>query len=220
MCRPERVVDVEVAERREGLRQLGIVLFFAGMKARILENKDLAVGEGLCRRYRGVAGGTALEPDWAFGKRGEVARHWSYGVLRVRPALWPTEVREEDNACTSIREINDCGQCRANSSVVADVSIFERDVEVDAYESATTPDHRVWEVSYRLFLHWQMDVGRGMWECSVLHSGEWRRRAISGVIGFLPHLTSHIRNPRYQLPIILIRSTHRLAYPHSLSYHP
>ncbi len=42
----EGVVDIEIAERRHAPRELGIVLFFAGVEARILEDADIARQHG------------------------------------------------------------------------------------------------------------------------------------------------------------------------------
>src|SRR5262249_1195705 len=44
MRRAERVVDVEIRERRELRRELRIVLLFFGMKAQVLEQHDAGAG--------------------------------------------------------------------------------------------------------------------------------------------------------------------------------
>ena len=51
-------------------------------------------------------------------------------------------------------------------------------------------------------------------------SGLFERRGVNpGLIWVLSRPTSHV-HPLNHFPISLIRSTHRFAYPHSLSYQP
>ena len=47
MGRPERVVDVDVGVRREGLREGGVVLLLLGVESEVLEEEDLARPEAL-----------------------------------------------------------------------------------------------------------------------------------------------------------------------------
>src|SRR6266446_9774023 len=42
MRRPERIVHIEITERREDFRQLGIVLLLARPEARVLDERDTA----------------------------------------------------------------------------------------------------------------------------------------------------------------------------------
>ena len=56
MRRRKRVVDIKITERRDALHQRGIVLFLAGVKAGVLQDRNVA---RLKRRDRG---GRLLDP--------------------------------------------------------------------------------------------------------------------------------------------------------------
>jgi hypothetical protein len=71
-----------------------------------------------------------------------MARDGCHRILRIRPSLGTAKVREEHHPRAALAEILDRRQRGSNPRVVAHRAIVgERDVEVDAHEGATAPQH-------------------------------------------------------------------------------
>ncbi len=126
----ERVVDVEVRERAEARRQLGVVLRLARLEADVLEHHDVAVGHVVeVRRERDLGAEQAGE---VLGDRRE--RELRLAVLR------PAEVRDEQQPRAALAQLLDRRQRGADAGIVGDRAVRQRDVEVDADEAALTGD--------------------------------------------------------------------------------
>ena len=97
--RAERVVHVDVGERRQLRRERRVVLLLLRVEAEVLEQDDLAA-----RRARASTAACAVAPDAVVGERHRAAEQLREraatgcdGVLWVRLALRPAEVRGEDD---------------------------------------------------------------------------------------------------------------------------
>jgi hypothetical protein len=131
----EGVVDVEVGELGEPLRELRVVLGLAGLEAAVLEQQDIALAERLGRGPDLVADDTGRErdvgPQEPREPRGD-RRHREAGVV----ALGAAEMGDEDERSAALAQKLDCRQRRGDARVVGDAAVVvERDVEVDPDES-------------------------------------------------------------------------------------
>src|SRR6266478_456033 len=107
MRRREGVVDVEIAERGERLRESRIVLLLRRMKAEIFEERHLS-------RPEPVHDGARLLADAILGEAGlapDRRRQWGYEraqrVFRVRLPVGPAEMRKHDDAGAPLGEVGD-----------------------------------------------------------------------------------------------------------------
>ncbi len=139
---PEGVVDIEIGEAGEGLRQLRIVLGLARLEAGVLEQQDLPGPETRGKRLDVLAddrrGQGDLGPDQfteSLGDRSQRERR----VTILRPA----QMRGEDDRCAALAQQLDRRQGAADPGVVGDAAIVERDVEVDPDERAPALGRRV-----------------------------------------------------------------------------
>src|SRR5207247_8247712 len=134
MRRTERVVHVQIAERGEYLRQLGIVFFLARPEASVLDERDTAARQPA--RRGDARGGIGNELDGRAEQLLEIGDDLLQRVLRVGAALGPSQMRQQDDARAFVPQVLDRGQRGTQARVIGDLAVFERDVEVDAYERA------------------------------------------------------------------------------------
>ena len=132
----ERVVDEDVAEFGDLLREGRIVLFLAGMEARVLEQEDIAVlqlGDG---RLRNVAHAIVRERDRASDGLGQ---RFGHGRQRHRGhdlALRPVEVGKHDHARALLRQFANGGRLAVDAQRVGDPAVLHRHVQIGADEHA------------------------------------------------------------------------------------
>ena len=136
MRRPERVVHIEIAERREHLRKLRIVFLLAGPKPGVLDEGDAATRQPPCCGYTGRRIGNELD------RRAEqflqVADNLLERVLGIGAALRPAQVREQHDPRALLAQVLNRGERRAQPRVVGDLAVLERDVEVHPHQRALT----------------------------------------------------------------------------------
>ena len=151
----EGVVDVEVAERREPLDHRRVVLFLAAEEAGVLEDRDIAGPERRDRRVGALPVDVAhlAAEDVGIGTREHRQRR-----VRVRHALGPAEMREDQHDRAAVGEFGDGRQRRTQPGVVGDGAIRHRDVEVFADQHALAADlthvvERLEGLGHGLFLH-------------------------------------------------------------------
>ena len=134
----ERVVDVDVGQRRVALGQLGVVLGLARLEADVLEHHDVAVrarrrASARERDRRRRAARRAARPPG----RSENSGSRSFGRPR-----WATQ--HEPRAL--LAQLLERRQRRADARVVGDAAVLvQRDVEVDPDEDALALDVEVVE---------------------------------------------------------------------------
>ena len=132
----ERVVDVDVRERRERRGERRVVRLLAGMEAQVLEQQHVAIG----KRVHGLLGDRAdavgRELDAGAEQLGEARAHRSQAQLAMELALRPAEVRAHDDARAARTQRLERRQGPADAGVVADPAVGERNVEVGAHQHA------------------------------------------------------------------------------------
>ena len=134
--RPERVVDVQIGERRKGSGELRIVLFFFGMEAQVLEEHHAAARavdhlHGILRRR---ADAVVDELHGPSEQLREVTCDGRQAELRVRLSLRPAEVAGEDDRGAALERVSNRRQRRRDPRVLGDPAVLQRNVEVDAGE--------------------------------------------------------------------------------------
>jgi hypothetical protein len=139
MRRTERIIYVDIREAGEGRGKVGLVLLLFRVKAKILEEYDAIPGAnglvyGRFRPFTDAVLGKGHRPPENLRKpRGyrSKAELPCYGPLRP-----PEMAGEHSHRRTTIQRVLDRRNRGADASVVADASLLERDVEVDADEDA------------------------------------------------------------------------------------
>ncbi len=138
----EGVVDVDIAEAGQLLREGGIVGLFFGMEAEVFEQERLAgfeVGGHLAGDDTDAVGGEGyvlvvaedmVEHAAKVGDEGAEA----HGVDGL--ALGAAEMRAENDLGFVAESVLDGGEGLADAGVVGDDAVLEGDVEVDADEDA------------------------------------------------------------------------------------
>ena len=136
MRRRERVVDEDVAERRELLRELLVVLFFAGMKARVFETENVAV---LHRGNRGLR----FRPDAIFGESHRTAddprdlgNHRPQRIFRIRPPFGRPKCDSRITLPPLPASSLMVGAISLDAGCVGDLAVLHRHVEVHAQQHA------------------------------------------------------------------------------------
>ena len=145
----EGVVDVDVGERRELLREAGVVLLFLGMKPEILEEHDAiracAVDRGRGRRPDRILrefDGTAEQLRQPFRDRPQ-------RKFRVRLPLRPAEMRTQNHRGAAIERVPDRGDRGSDTGVVRDRAVSDRHVEVDAHQHAPALEWNIGDAALR-----------------------------------------------------------------------
>ena len=140
----ECVVDVDVGEGGELPGEAGIVGFFFGVEAEVLEQEDLARLE-LARHFFGdLAYAVGREGDvdafseFLVEELAEAVDDRAHGVFRIGLALGAAEVRGEDDFGGMAERVDDGGKSGDDARVVGDgLAVFgEGHVEVYADEDA------------------------------------------------------------------------------------
>ncbi len=138
----EGVVDVDVAEGGELLRELGIVGFFFGVEAEVFQQQDLA-GFKLAGKFFGdVAdavggkGDVGLFAEVMIEQGAEAVDDGAQAVFEIDLAFGAAEVGGEDELGLVAQRVLDGGQGLFDAGVVGDLGavLGEGDVEVDAHE--------------------------------------------------------------------------------------
>jgi hypothetical protein len=141
--RAERVVDVDVGERRVAAGEALVVLGLAGIEADVLEHDQLALGHRV-----EVGGDRHVRAE----QRAQALGHRTQGELRI-PSLRPPQVRGEHEPRALAPKLLDRGKGGADARVVGDRPVLaERHVEVRPDEDALGADVELIErPHYRIF---------------------------------------------------------------------
>ena len=146
MRRAERVVDVDVGERCQLLRERRVVLFLLGMEAKVLEQDHLRSARHAPRRRRWRAGSPTQSSANDTSRFSSSPRRAATGCRLnsgCRLALRPPEMRGEDDGRTALQRVLDRRQRRRDAGVVGDATVLDRDVEVDADEHARARETQI-----------------------------------------------------------------------------
>src|SRR5438105_10163928 len=150
----ERIVHEEITELGERSRKPLVVLLFAAEEAGVLEQKDLAGLEILARLDRFVGIGALNENHRMSAQLLEPFRDRVERVFGVRLSFGTSEMREDHWARSPLEQQLDRRQRSTDARVIGNTSVvIERNVEVDAHQSAPIPYLGVGEIAYGFFSH-------------------------------------------------------------------
>ncbi len=151
----EGVVDVDVRELRQSMRELGVVACLARLEADVLEQQDLAVAQRLGERPR----------LWTRPRRGRASprsrvssrRRSATGAIDSPATRRPSgrsRWRDQHQARAPRAQLFDRGQRRADAGVVGDLDLpvgadGEGHVEVHAHQHAPPANVEVVEAPHR-----------------------------------------------------------------------
>ena len=145
----ESVVDVVVREAGELLGELGVVGFFFGVEAEVLQQQGLALFQ-LPGHLLGFGADAVGAESYVFSARQFlVQQHAQTLGCRLEAhrgigfSLGPAEMGDQNQPCSVAESVFDGGEGFADAGVVDDAAIFERDVEVDAHEDAVIVEREV-----------------------------------------------------------------------------
>ena len=148
--RTERVIHIDVRQRRQLAGKRRIVLLFLRVEPQVLEQDDAAIRRTVDGRLGRLADAVLRERDRAVQQRRQPFGHRLQRVLRIGLSLRPPEVRAQDHRPRPVlQRVLDRRQRRADPRVVPDRAVLDRHVEVHADQHA--PPLEV-EILDRLFL--------------------------------------------------------------------
>jgi hypothetical protein len=131
----EGVVHVQIGQCGKPPRQLGIVAGLTGLEAAVLEHQHLPGTELSRQALRLGAHHRRRQRDLRAQQLPQPNRDRSHRKRRIG-SLRPPQVRDEHQRRFALAQQLDGRQRGANPRLVLDLSIGERDVEVDADENA------------------------------------------------------------------------------------
>ena len=152
---PERIVDVGGAPLSELVREVGVIALFVGMNSEVFEQSVLAVAKVLNHLARAIANAVVGETNLTgIEELRETHRHGLERKLGHDLALWPAQMGGKHDARTMLKGVPNRRQGCANPSVVGDLAVAQRNVEVDPDEGgdafeiqildrANRPSHRL-----------------------------------------------------------------------------
>ena len=145
MRRAERVVDVEVAQTCQLLREGVVVLLLLFVKAKVLKQKHVAVLQlrDLLARLRADA--VLRERDRTPKQLRQVLGHGSKAVLLDALALRPSQMRREDDTRAVVNRVLNRRQRGTYARVVLDHAVLHRHVEVNADKDALALEVEVFD---------------------------------------------------------------------------
>ena len=132
----ESVVYVNVAQRRELLGKLRIVLGLARLETDVLEKDGAAVLKTGDESLSGLADDVGSHLDVDAQKLGEPLRYGSEGVLGIGAALRPAEMGAKHDSRAVGKKIFDRGERGDDALIAGDDAVRERDVEIAADKHA------------------------------------------------------------------------------------
>ena len=136
----EGVVDIGVAERGEGLGEIGIVGFLAGMEAEVFQERYLSIAETGHHRRGLRPDAIPGEGDWSAAQRRSKGRgHLAQGEGRVDGAPGPAEMGHEDDPRALRGQLRDRGCQAIKARRVRDSAAIQRHVQVGAHEYPAAP---------------------------------------------------------------------------------
>ena len=137
----ERIVDIDVAQRRQLIGEGRIALLLAGVEAQVLQERHAAVlqrvDDGMGKAADAVGGEPHLDAPQRlrqrFADRGEAHR-----VLRL--ALGPAEMRQHDDLRTLADQLLERRGRSLDPGRVRDLAVVHRHIEVDPDQDALAPN--------------------------------------------------------------------------------
>ena len=140
----ERVVDVDVRECRERVREIRVVSLFASVEAQIFEEQYPPIAEIVDRAAGGLAHAFFAKRDARTQQLGESRCDWPQRKRRYGVPLGSTEMGGDDHPRSRLLQSANRRQRCAQARVVCDGSVLQRHVEIRSNEDAL-PTHAIGE---------------------------------------------------------------------------
>ncbi len=141
--RGERVVDVDVGEFRQFGGEGGVVLFFLGVVAGVLQHQDVAARHALHRLLGGDADAVLGEADTLAKDLTKRRGHRGKRHLRHALTFRAVEVAAHDDLGALAGEFADGGGQALDAGQVGDFAVAHGDVQVGAQQDALAGDVQV-----------------------------------------------------------------------------
>src|SRR5215213_3283440 len=107
MSSSKGVVDVNVTQPSQLLREVVVVLLFLCMEAKVLEQQHIAVRERFHFRLRRFANTVFCKRDWTVQQFGKMFRDRAQTIFIDTLAFWSAEVRRENHASALFESVLD-----------------------------------------------------------------------------------------------------------------
>ena len=135
----EGVVDVDLGQAGQLLREAGVVGLLLGMEAQVLEQEHLARPQTARSRLDRGADAVGDRLDGAAQQLGQAHGHRRHAEAVDHLALGPAEMRREHDRTALLEEVRDGRQGGADARVVGHAAALERHVEVHPHEETRLP---------------------------------------------------------------------------------
>ncbi len=132
----ERVVDVDIAERRQRRRKFGVVGLFTGVEAQILQHHHVAVGEIFHRRRGGRTDTVGDEGDRAAQAFAQRCRDRRQRHLRHDLSLGSVEMRQHHHPRAAIGQFAQGRRQPVEPRGVAYLAVGHGYVQIGAHQNA------------------------------------------------------------------------------------
>jgi hypothetical protein len=143
----EGIVHIDIAKRRHALGEFDVVLFFARMKAGVLEHQHAARRGAIDRLLRlgDVSPVSGDEADRVSGCVGNGRHHDLERKLGVHLAFGPAEMGEQDSLAIHFDDLADRGDDALDAGGVGDLAVGDGHVQVDTQEDILALEIKVVE---------------------------------------------------------------------------
>ena len=131
----EGVVDEHIARARQGGDELLIVLFFALVKAQVLEHGDSAGGEARDGVLRRIADARIDELHWLAQQVRQLGGDRRQAHRRIGGTFRSSEVRNDDDAGVARAQVLETGENAFEARCVRHFAIGHRHVEIGAHQN-------------------------------------------------------------------------------------
>jgi hypothetical protein len=135
----ERVVHEDVAERGELIDEGGVVAFFPGVEARVLQAQDIARLHRIDRRHGRCAHAIIGERHRPFEHLRNRRRQRLERLGRIA-SLRTSEMGKQDHFAALVGDLADGLSDALDAGGVRDLAVLDRDVEIDAHKHAFAPE--------------------------------------------------------------------------------
>src|SRR4029077_12714679 len=150
------IVYVKIAQLGKRFGEFWIIRFLTGLKANILEQRDIAVLHVVNDFLRHITNGVVAENDGMMDQGMQVFANWPKRIFVNRLALGPAEMGHQNCLRAVIAKVIDGRQAFADSGVISDANFaaanFGWHVEVHPHQHAFPADVEIADRKLRHYL--------------------------------------------------------------------
>lgn len=134
------IIDKDVGRfGKKGCKTL-VILFFFAMKSSILQQQNLARTKRFNCSDNAWANTVINLCDFSFKQFSKPFRHWFQSQGAIRSASRFSQMGTQDQARSMIAQISNRRQDRAQTCIISDLPILQRNIKIHTYQDATTFD--------------------------------------------------------------------------------